>query len=79
MSSFKARSEPGLYGHALYFHQKPNPRSQSIKAKTGDTICIAIDKVGVAHRLCTQPLRLGVLDLEERIKEIVDLIDLANL
>lgn len=75
---FGSRSDPGNYGHALHFQEAPTAGGRGKKAKAGNSICKEIDKVGVAHRLCREPLSLGVLDLEERIREIVELIERAN-
>lgn len=77
-NEFKARSDTGPYGHALFFYRKPYHNRPSTSVHGGDNTRTDIDKVGMARRLCSQPLKLDVLDLEDRIKQIVDLILKAN-
>ncbi len=55
-----------LYDHALYFYNKNN--------KLVDNV----DKVKVARMVCREPANLSVLDLGDRINEIVDMIKQAN-
>lgn len=58
----------GTYDHALYYVRK---ESQNAIVKTAD-------KVKVAKLVCKAPVNLDVLDLRERIEEIVALIRKAN-
>lgn len=61
------RSAPGgQFDHALYFY------------KGASTLVTDIDKIKVARLVCTKPADLSVLDLNKRIKELVELIRLAN-
>ena len=58
----------GIYEHALYYVRKD---SQGAIVKDAD-------KVKVAKHVCEKPADLSVLDLKERIEEIVEMIRNAN-
>jgi hypothetical protein len=67
-ASYGQPSKVGLYEHALYYVRKD---SQNDIMKT-------IDKVKVAKAVCEQPPDLDVLDLRERLQEVVGMIRRAN-
>jgi len=67
------RAEPGQYGRALHFR-----RSAERVAKASDEVRTKVDKVSVAHKICRRPLDLGVLDLKERIAQVVRYVKDAN-
>lgn len=57
----------GRFQHALHFKRADNGKTQD-----------DIDKVKVARKVCEETLKLDVLDLQERLRELVDLIWRAN-
>jgi hypothetical protein len=57
-----------MYEHALYYVGKDD---KSAVVKTAD-------KVKVAKLICEQPANLGLLDLGDRVEEVVQLIRNAN-
>ena len=70
-------SKGGTYEHALYFRSKSKPAKGRSKALPSKLIT-DVDKVRVARRVCEREADLSVLDLRERITELVDLIEKAN-
>ncbi|HSD38546.1 MAG TPA: AAA family ATPase [Rhodocyclaceae bacterium] len=63
---FASRSKTGQYDYVLPF-----------KSKEGVTVK-EVDKVRVAKTVCTKPANLDVLDLRDRVSELVALIRHAN-
>jgi hypothetical protein len=61
----------GRYDHAFYFVRK-NARSPDTKIYTTG------DKVGAALLVAAKPAELDILDLRERINELVAMIRAAN-
>lgn len=70
-SSYKGTVETGPYDHAFYFERK-RPDSK------GNKVHKAADKVSVAGYVCGKPANLDILDLKQRIRELVELIQKAN-
>jgi hypothetical protein len=66
---YSAPASIGRYDHAIHFKRKG---SKSLETY------IKTDKVGVAKLVCTKDSDMGILDLEERIREVVALIRNAN-
>jgi AAA ATPase domain len=65
----------GRYDHAFYFRRvdavpQPGTRPTSLKKDA--------DKVKLAKRVCAHRANLDILDLRERVQELVDLIRRAN-
>jgi AAA domain, putative AbiEii toxin, Type IV TA system len=60
-------SKGGLYNHALHYKRKDNSRDE-----------VSVDKVKVAKIVCDQSPNLDVLDLRERVDELVAMIREAN-
>ncbi len=63
---YEAAADGGTYNHAFFF-----------KTENGD-VYKKPDKVGVAKLVCEQPANLDMLDLQERISELVKMIEAAN-
>jgi hypothetical protein len=66
--SYGRPAKRGSYEHALYYIRKD---SQSAIVKTAD-------KVKVAKIVCEQPANLEILNLKQRLQEVVDMIRRAN-
>ena len=70
----------GPFDHALYFQRKkPRGKNSSIISDPKALVETSIDKVAVARRIAEQPANLNVLDLNERITELVEFLKAANL
>jgi AAA15 family ATPase/GTPase len=65
-ASFKNRLATGQFDHALPFEDL-----------TGKSVTL-VDKIKVAKAVCSTPVDLQVLDLQKRIRSIVELISAAN-
>jgi hypothetical protein len=62
----------GKYDHAFYFFREdPKKPGQRKTYKDGD-------KVGAASIVCSKPADLEILDLHDRVKEVVGMIKRAN-
>lgn len=77
--SYDAPDVGGCYDHALYFIRKaPRKKRSAVAAIKADLVETSIDKVAVAKAVCAKPAKLDVLDLRERISELVAMIQHAN-
>ncbi|CAE6724414.1 hypothetical protein LMG22931_01887 [Paraburkholderia nemoris] len=75
-SSYAKSSKGGQFDHALYFRRKKtNPNSSE---GLGEITEKNVDKVKVAHTVCAHGANLDVLDLRERVAELVAMIRNAN-
>ncbi|MNL46404.1 hypothetical protein D3C87_1691120 [compost metagenome] len=78
-NSYGAPEMGGCYDHALYFIRKaPKKKRGAVAAIKADLVERSIDKVAVAKAVCAKPAKLDVLDLRERISELVAMIQHAN-
>jgi predicted ATPase len=78
-NSYDAPEMGGCYDHALYFIRKaPKKKRGAVAAIKSDLVETSIDKVAVAKAVCARPAKLDVLDLRERISELVAMIQHAN-
>jgi len=66
--SYGSPADGNSYDHALYFKRKGRPSE----------IVTDIDKVKVARLMCDEPVDLKVLDLREKIEELVAMLRAAN-
>lgn len=68
---YKKKHEGGIFNHAFYFyiHDKSTGRSKTYKSG---------DKVGAATLMSKHPADFSILDLDERVSELVDFIRRAN-
>lgn len=76
-TSYVKASKGGQFDHALYF------RRTKTKGGDGSETAVeflekSVDKVKVAHTVCTNGANLDVLDLRERVAELVVMIREAN-
>lgn len=76
-SKYGAPMGGSMYDHALFFRRKKMPSTRWTKPSVDD-IEREVDKVKVAKRVCSQPADLSILDLDQRVSEIVGLIKRAN-
>ncbi len=70
----RAYSKPhkgGQFDHAFYFYTKSKDQGKHVVYKNGD-------KVGAASKVCEQPANFKILDLDDRVSEIVQSIRQAN-
>lgn len=67
---YKEKVSTGQYDHALYFKRT--------RAKKGSFIETNIDKIKVARLICEKPANLDILDLRNRISELVAQIEATN-
>lgn len=75
-TSYVKASKGGQFDHALYFRRRKTGTDASEAA--GDCLEKNVDKVKVAHTVCTNGANLDVLDLRERVAELVAMIQKAN-
>lgn len=69
---YKKAGKTGQYDHAFYFFREdPKNADRFVTFKSGD-------KVGAAAIICGKPAKLGILDLQDRIGELVEMIHKAN-
>jgi len=70
----------GQFDHALYFKRTGPRRRRRVAVSEGsqDLIQTDVDKVKVARLVCQQPANLDILDLRERVEELVAMIRQAN-
>ncbi|ERP88742.1 hypothetical protein Q669_09790 [Labrenzia sp. C1B10] len=69
---YKIAGETGRFDHAFYFARNdPTDTGRHIIFKDAD-------KVGAANEICKSPAKLDILDLRERIGEVVEMIRKAN-
>ncbi len=68
---YKAPDKVGPYDHAFYFERNGSKQQESDIYKSGD-------KVGVALKVCEQLPDITRLDLKERLRDLVALIQRAN-
>lgn len=66
----------GMFDHALHFQRSPSKRGKI--ANPSDLIVREIDKVKVARVVCEDEADLSVLDLRNRVEELVNFIRAAN-
>lgn len=71
-AKYHAPGPRGDYKHALHFHQKTDSGARSSKLYTD------VDKVKVAHELSKRGLDTDILDLKDRLAELVARIERAN-
>jgi len=67
--------KPGLvarFDNSFHFYRSNPDKPEHLKKFTG------ADKVAVAHRICKEEADIGILDLNERIKELAAMIRKAN-
>ena len=76
-ASYVKPSKGGQYDHALYFRRQKT-RSADGSEGVGEILEKNVDKVKVAHTVCTNGANLDVLDLRERVEELVAMIREAN-
>ena len=70
---YKKAGKTGQFDHAFFFFREdPKNTNKNMIYKNGD-------KVGAAAIICGEPAELGVLDLRDRIKELVEMIHKANM
>jgi predicted ATP-dependent endonuclease of OLD family len=67
-NNYERPASGGRYDHSLYF----------VKIGKGDVLETIVDKVKVAKIVCRKPADLTVLDLRDRVGEIVEMIRAAN-
>ncbi|MCV9940878.1 ATP-binding protein [Boseaceae bacterium BT-24-1] len=78
-SVYDRPADGGLYDHALYFFRKAPKRTRSGASASQNPLLEAeIDKVGVARQISEGTPAFKVLDLEVRVRELVDMIKKAN-
>ncbi|MEP5760574.1 MAG: AAA family ATPase [Litoreibacter sp.] len=69
---YKKAGKTKQYDHAFYFSREdPNNADKLVTYKNGD-------KVGAATIICDEPAKLDILDLRDRIDELVKMIHKAN-
>ena len=66
----KIKSKNGPYSHPLHFVRRRMDKMVTEKN---------VDKVRVAKLVCQETASLDILDLRERISELVTMIEAANL
>lgn len=82
--SYKSSYPESLYTHALYFERNTKAKNPKFREKAGNygpRTETSIDKVRVARKVVeleADRADLSTLDLEDRVKEVVDLIYRAN-
>ncbi|MBP1843110.1 putative ATPase [Rhizobium petrolearium] len=79
--NYKGPHLGGQYDHALYFERNAPKKRRKVAAETPpptDNIEKNVDKVAVARVVCSSPADLNVLDLKERVAELVNMIREAN-
>ena len=69
---YEKAGNTGQYDHAFYFFRKNPKNAESLEAYKGG------DKVGAAAIICDQPANLDILDLRERVSELVAMVRHAN-
>jgi predicted ATP-dependent endonuclease of OLD family len=69
---YEKKGATGQYDHAFYFYRKDPKNSTKNKRYTEG------NKVGAAKKICASPAKLDVLDLQERVEELVSMISKAN-
>lgn len=76
-ASYVKASKGGQFDHALYFRRK---KTKGLGSSEGEAVVTEqnVDKVKVAHAVCANGANLDVLDLRERIEELVAMIREAN-
>jgi hypothetical protein len=76
-TSYVKASKGGQFDHALYFRRRRAGNVDSSES-AGEYLEKNVDKVKVAHTVCTNGANLDVLDLRERVAELVAMIRAAN-
>lgn len=76
-TSYVKASKGGQFDHALYFRRQKTRGADGSEA-AGEFWEKNVDKVKVAHTVCTNGASLDVLDLRERVEELVAMIREAN-
>jgi hypothetical protein len=78
--AYAAPADGGQYDHPLFFVRKKARKSRSTRAieKDNELLETSIDKVAVAKHVCQHPANLDILDLKDRLSDLVELIDRAN-
>lgn len=76
-STYGKPSKGGQFDHALVFRTKAKPGKGPRKAEAS-RLEKSVDKVRVAKKVCERDADLSVLDLRDRIKELVAMIERAN-
>ncbi len=70
-SNYGKPSSGGQFDHALLYYRRSDDGAEGVLVET-------IDKVGVAERVCSAAANLDVLDLRDRVNELVNLIRRSN-
>ncbi|WP_157375978.1 AAA family ATPase [Burkholderia ubonensis] len=76
-ASYVRPSKGGQFDHALYFRRRKG-RDSGASGEVGEFIEKSVDKVKVAHAVCSSRISLDILDLRERVGELVAMIRAAN-
>jgi hypothetical protein len=78
-SVYDRPADGSLYDHALHFFRKAPKRTRSAApASQNPLLETEIDKVGVARQISEGTPTFKILDLEVRVRELVDMIKKAN-
>lgn len=72
-------STGGRYDHALQFERNAPKKRREAKGEPESLLETKIDKVAVAHLVCSKDLSLDVLDLRKQVGALVHFIQNANL
>ncbi len=72
---YKSPTEGGAFASSLHFYQDV----EKSRAKNPEEIFTKVDKVKVANHMCENEIDWSMLDLEERVDELIAYIDEANL
>jgi hypothetical protein len=76
-TSYVKSSKGGQFDHALYFRRRKSGGADGSEV-VGEILEKNVDKVKVAHKVCDNGANLYVLDLRERVAELVGMIREAN-
>jgi hypothetical protein len=76
-TSYVKASKGNKFDHALYFRRRKTKGAEGSEV-AGEFWEKNVDKVKVAHTVCTNGANLDVLDLRERVDELVAMIREAN-
>ncbi|MBU9161492.1 ATP-dependent nuclease [Burkholderia multivorans] len=76
-ASYVKASSGGQFDHALYFRRRKGGASGESEG-VGEFRETNVDKVKVAHVVCSGSVNLDILDLRERVGELVAMIRAAN-
>jgi hypothetical protein len=76
-TSYVKASKGGQFDHALHFRRRKARSAENLDA-AGEFLEKNVDKVKVAHVVCSNAVNLHVLDLNDKIAELVVMIREAN-